>query len=231
MLMVVAVTRRPPQPPEMPFRPLHAIADFLRGLTGPRWRNPFLALLLMAGALGAVTNFTATYTQGLGLSSGVFFANYALINAVSRFGGGGLADRYGRSLIILPMLIAYGGGIYLYSFTTNTWMMLASGLLIGVGFGLANPALLALMLDRATPQLQGRAIGTFHMAYQVGFLVMPPIFGVIAERYGYRPMWWLAGVLPFAAMVVYLLPERLAGPESAPPTHSAPWVRAKSLSL
>jgi MFS family permease len=61
----------------------------------------------------------------------------------------------------------------------------------------------------------------------VGFLVLPPIFGVIAERYGYRPMWWLAGVLPFAAIVVYLLPERLAPPEPAPTAHPAPGPRAR----
>jgi MFS family permease len=208
MLMVLQVHRRSPPPPEVAFRPLDSLTGFLRDLVGPRFRNPFLALILMAGALGAVTNFTATYTQSLGLSSGLFFANYALINAVSRFGGGGLADRYGRSVVVVPMLVLYGTGLFLYSFTTNTFTMLASGLLIGLGFGLSNPALLALMLDRVPFNLQGRAIGSFHFAYQVGFLIMPPIFGVIAQQAGYRPMYWVASVLPFLALAVYLTPER-----------------------
>jgi MFS family permease len=230
MLMVLAIHRRAPPPPETRFEPLASLTGFLRGLVGPHFRNPFLALLLMAGALGAVTNFTATYTQTLGLSSGVFFANYALINAVSRMGGGGLADRYGRGMVVIPMLLLFGAGLYLYSFTVNTWMMLVSGLLIGVGFGLSNPALLALMLDRVPSTLHGRAIGSFHFAYQLGFLVMPPIFGWVAENFGFRPMWWLAGVLPFAALLVYLTPEgRMpaaakseAGPKAGPATPPKP---------
>ncbi|HKI99705.1 MAG TPA: MFS transporter [bacterium] len=208
MLLIAGVHRRAPPPTDVPFHAVEALTGFLRELVGPRFRNTFLALLLMAGALGAVTNFTATYTQTLGLSSGLFFANYALINAVSRFGGGGVADRYGRTAVIVPMLVLFGGGLYLYSFTTSTWMMLLSGLVIGVGFGLSNPALLALLLDRAPHNLQGRAIGTFNFAYQLGFLVMPPVFGTVAEHLGYRPMWWIAGLLPFCAMGVYLLPER-----------------------
>jgi MFS family permease len=224
MLMVVLVHRRAPPPPVLPFQAARAYTGFLRGLLGPHFRNPFLALVLMAGALGAVTNFTATYTQTLGLSSGLFFANYALINAVSRFGGGGLADRYGRTAIVLPMLVLYFAGIYLFSFTTNTPMMLASGLLIGLGFGLSNPALLALMLDRVPYTMQGQAIGTFHFAYQVGFLILPPLFGVIAENVGYRPMWWVAGLMPLAALAMYLLPEhrpQTVGEAAALPTSSS----------
>ena len=216
MLLVASVHRRAPPPQEAPFRALESFTGFLRGLLGPRFRNAFLALLLIAGALGAVTNFTATYTQTLGLSSGLFFTNYALINAVSRFGGGGLSDRYGRTAVVVPNLLLFGGGLFLYSFTSSTGMMLLSGLVIGVGFGLANPALLALLLDRAPPQLQGRAIGTFNFAYQLGFLVLPPIFGVVAEQAGYRVMFWIAGVLPFAAIAVYLLPERHTPDGAAP---------------
>ena len=74
-----------------------------------------------------------------------------------------------------------------------------------------GPAIFALMLDRAPPRLQGMAVGGFHFAYQLGLLSSPPLFGVIAERWGYAPMWWIAGAMALGAIGPYLLPERRAG--------------------
>ncbi len=208
MLLILPISRRLPDQPSEPFQPVRSLTVFFRELSGPRFRSAIITLLLMAGTLGAVFNFTATYTQLLGLSSGVFFAAYAAANAGTRFGGAGLADRYGRTLVVVPTLLLMGAGVFLFSVTTTTPVMLVAAVLIGVGFGLSNPAILALMLDRAPPRLQGRAIGTFHFAYQLGLLSSAPVFGVVAERWGYAPMWWIAGVLVFTALVTYLLPER-----------------------
>ncbi len=209
MLLILPITARRPVAPEAPFRAVASLVSFLRELTGPRFRISFLTLLLLAAGLGAVFNFTATYTQRLGLSSGLFFAVYALFNVVCRFFGAGLADRFERRLVVVPMLAVMAGGLFLYSFTTATWMMLGAAVLIGVGFGLSNPAILALMLDRAPPRLQGMAIGGFHFAYQLGLLSSAPMFGVVAERFGYPVMWWIAGAMALAAMGTYFLPARI----------------------
>ncbi|MCH9044783.1 MAG: MFS transporter [SAR324 cluster bacterium] len=211
MLLLLPISARAPVPPPVPFRAMDSLVGFFAELAGPRFRNTFLTLLLMAGALGAVFNFTATYTQLLGLSSGLFFATYALTNAATRFGAGGLADRYGRTLVVVPTLVMFGAGIYVFSVTQGTLVMLVAAVLIGVGFALPNPAIFALMLDRAPPRLQGMAVGGFHFAYQLGLLCSPPLFGVIAERWGYAPMWWIAGAMALGAIGPYLLPELRAG--------------------
>ena len=64
------------------------------------------------------------------------------------------------------------------------------------------------MLDRSPPQLQSTAVGAFHYSYNLGLLAAPPLFGGIAEKFGYSPMWWIAGGMVFVSLFIYMLPER-----------------------
>ena len=102
---------------------------------------------------------------------------------------------FSRAMVVAPTMILMSAGLFLYSAIDSTPMMLVSAVMIGIGFGLANPAILAGMLDRATPQLQGMAVAGFHLAYSLGLSISSPVFGAIAENVGYPPMWWISGGL------------------------------------
>jgi predicted MFS family arabinose efflux permease len=109
--------------------------------------------------------------------------------------------------IIVPMLCVFAVGLLLYSLTGGLTLMVISALTIGLGFGMANPPLLAQLLDRSAPGLQGRAIGGFNFCYQLGSLCATPLFGVAAEGLGYRPMWWIACATVVAAVLIYATAE------------------------
>jgi len=208
MLLLLGITPRPPATKAPPFNAVYSLKAFYGHLFGRYFLSSFLVLLLLAGALGSVFNFTALYTQLLGLSSGMFFVTYSAVNAGVRFGGSSWADRYGRARVVVPTLIMMGAGIFLFSITKGVPLLMVSAVLIGVGFGLSNPAILAGMLDRSPPQLQSTAVGIFHYAYNLGLMAAPPFFGGVAEHVGYDVMWWIAGGLTFASLTVYLLPQR-----------------------
>lgn len=211
MILILGITQRSSNLPPTPFRPLKTLTTFFGDLASPRYRWPFLCLLMLAGSLGALFNFTATYSQLIGISSGVFFLTYSLTNAASRFFGAGVADRYGRTTVVVPTLLVMGVGILIFSVSRTVPTIMLAAVMIGIGFGLSNPAILALMLDRSPPHMQGMAIGGFHFAYQLGFLSSAPIYGLVAENWGYGPMWWIAAALTFGAIGFYLLP----GPKTA----------------
>ena len=71
--------------------------------------------------------------------------------------------------------------------------------------------MMALMLDRAPPHLQGMAVGGFHFAFTVGMMFTVPLFGSIAERLGYHPMWWAAASISILGIGIYLGLGRLGG--------------------
>jgi MFS family permease len=201
------VARRPMRPPASSFRTLAVGRTFLAVLFQPRTRHLYLVLLLMSCGLGAVFGFSATYLHGLGLSSGLFFMVYALVNGGLRIGAGGLSDRYGRATVVIPTLAAFAAGLLLYSFTGGVALMVVSAVLIGIGFGLSNPAIMAQLLDRTDLHQRGRVIGGFYFAYQLGALGATPLFGIAADRLGYPPMLWMAGACLVLATAVYAAQE------------------------
>jgi MFS family permease len=211
MALLTRVTTRPPRMDLPRLNPLRVGQVFFSTLTRRETRYLYLTLLLMACGLGAVFNFTATYVKGMGLSSGVFFTMYALVNGGSRMGGGGLSDRYGRAVIVVPTLGLFCVGLLIYSVTGGIALMAVSALFIGLGFGLSNPAILAQLLDRTGRREQGRVIGGFHFAYQLGALCSTPGFGAAAESLGYPAMWRIAGSIVLASTLVYALAEGRRG--------------------
>jgi MFS family permease len=216
MALIARITRRVPEGGRRPFRLGQIGREFFRDLGRPDNRYLYLTLLMMACGLGAVFNFTATFLRDLGLSSGLFFLIYALINAATRIGGGGVSDKYGRSAVILPTLGVFALGLLLYGTTEGLPMLIAAALAIGLGFGMSNPAMLAQLLDRSPSSTHGRVVGSFHFAYQLGALCSTPLFGVIAQSQGYRPMWRVAGAFAVAAAAVYALGMWRGGRGTAP---------------
>lgn len=205
-MLVVQIGGRKPVPAAQPFNAWHSLTVFFKEILSDRFLRAFLTLLLLAGALGPVFTFTALYTKLLGLSTGLFFFWYSVATAGIRFFGSGLADKFGRIMVVAPTMILMSAGLFLYSTIDSTATMLVSAVMIGIGFGLANPAILAGMLDRATPQLQGMALAGFHLAYSLGLSISSPVFGAIAENVGYPPMWWISGGLTLCSVAIYVMP-------------------------
>lgn len=187
-------------------RPLGFVAlpvHFFRTLATRRLFFLFLTILPLASALGTVFSFTATFLRSLGLSSGLFFLVYAVLNALSRFGGGGISDRLGRGRVILPSLALLAGGVFLYSTTDGMAILLLSAAIIGLGFGFCNPALSAQMLDEAPPDSQNIAVGGFQFGFNLGMIVSTPLMGVVADRFGYGTMYRAAALIGVFAVLIY----------------------------
>lgn len=203
--MTFGLTANQPESVKLALNPFRAAIFFLVELTRKRFRSLFFTLLFMAGGFSAVLTFSATYLRTVGLSSGLFFAAYAVVAVAARFGGGGLSDRYGRAAVAIPMLMTLVVGLLVYSFTDGVPLVLVSALLLGLGWGLANPTISAQMIDVAPVGLQHVAVGGFQFAFNVGMLVTTPIYGFVADNQGYPAMWRLASGMLLVAVAIYAL--------------------------
>ena len=64
-------------------------------------------------------------------------------------------------------------------------------------------ALLSRLVDVATQAQLGRSQALFNGAFNLGVTSSAFAFGVVADRYGYRPMFVLASVTPLVACVLF----------------------------
>jgi MFS family permease len=75
-----------------------------------------------------------------------------------------------------------------------------SASLFGLGFGTAQPATIALLIDRVRPEQRGLATSTYFMGFDAGFSIGAILLGVVSQHWGFGVMWQLAAACNFSGL-------------------------------
>jgi predicted MFS family arabinose efflux permease len=181
-------------------------------------RRPILggSLLRVYGATFAMTAaFTALFTlhQPFALELGVtemrsFFIGFAIVALTVRLGGGRLIDRFGvlRSSVVafclysvVPPLLGILGPDHLF----------AIGAMMGVGHGIAYPAVTALGIQRADASSRGMVVSIIHGAFNGGHAFFAYALGLVAAAWSYDVAFWMAGAVTLSGAFVLGLTRRV----------------------
>jgi MFS family permease len=164
---------------------------------------PILLTLVFGLVSGAVFVFLPTYATQAGLLRiGGFYIAYSMAAIGIRLTCGKLSDQWGRRHVILPALLLMGSGTL-----GLVWLMSPAGLLLvgtltGMAHGLLFPALSAYTMDLAGSGGRGRSLGAFSTAMLLGHALASFIFGIIAEQFGYRPIYLIASAITMVTFMV-----------------------------
>jgi MFS family permease len=111
-------------------------------------------------------------------------------------------DRYGGLAVARVVLVVESAGLALLGAANATLTALLAVAVAGVGLGLVYPAATKLTLGRAAPDRAGAAVGAMTSFWDLGILAAGPVAGLIAAGPGYRTAFWIAAVLPLAALAM-----------------------------
>jgi predicted MFS family arabinose efflux permease len=152
--------------------------------------------------------FTALFTlhQPYALEFGVtelrsFFIGFAIVALTVRLGGGRLIDRFGvlRSSIVafclysaVPPLLGILGPQHLF----------AIGAMMGLGHGIAYPAVTALAIERANASSRGMVVSIIHGAFNGGHAFFAYTLGLIAASWSYNVAFWTAGAVTLSGALL-----------------------------
>ena len=160
----------------------------------------------MAG-YGCMASFIALYGSnilGLG-NAGAFFTCVAVTTFFSRIIFGKITDRKGEAFSvyigILAMVIPF---ICLWLIPSKI-VFFAGALVLGVGYGMIQPAMQAMAMRTATPQTRGAASVTYLCSYDVSVGLGGMIGGVIATWWGYRSMFGVISIVPLIGILLYVV--------------------------
>ena len=158
--------------------------------------------------------FTALFTlhQPFALEFGVtelrsFFIGFALVALTVRLAGGGLIDRFGvlRSAVValcmysvVPPMLGILGPDHLF----------AIGAMMGLGHGIAYPAVTALAIERADAVSRGMVVSIIHGAFNGGHAFFVFVLGGIAAAWSYDVAFWTAGAVTLTGALVLSLGRR-----------------------
>lgn len=123
---------------------------------------PAVLCMLMAFPLGGIQTFMMIYGLELHVRMvWIFFVGQAIMVLVSRTFAGRLYDLKGHRVVIIPGILLMSVGLWWLSLTTGVWSLFGSSLFFGLGYGMVQPSLQALAVDRAALDKKGIANGTF----------------------------------------------------------------------
>ncbi len=171
------------------------------------------------------------YAQQLGASVSevglvVALTSYVVASLLIPFGI--FADRVGRRTLLVSGFSVFTLAPLLYPLATNVEQLLLHRAIHGLGMAAFVPAVLALVIDLASPSRRGEAFGWYTMSAQLGFLAGPALGGLLLQNYGFNATFYgcsaisLIG-LAFIFFRLMTIPQRLS--QSLASDKSLSWLK------
>ena len=171
----------------------------------------YLGLMLLM-VLGACSSAWQTFLAPLVvlLDPGAlskFAVGHGLGAVVSRLGASARVDKGSPRLAAILGLIVYGGGLALIPKANWGWQLALIGFFIGVTYGLAFVAIISLTLEKMPTQ--EASVGASFLLASIGFggFLGPPIWGVVADNFGFNITFVLSGCALMIAAGVFVISE------------------------
>ena len=160
-------------------------------LTGLLDRNllvPTLLSFLLNTGVPITGAFIVLYAAERGIGDLWLFFVVGGIAAIGTRLLGRLSDRWGRMTILSLGFLLSIASLLTMMWSTTLAPLLVGGVLWASGQALANPAALAMVTDRSTPERRGAAMATYTAAFPMGIGLGGLIWGVVIENWGFRAM-------------------------------------------
>ena len=162
---------------------------------------------LISFSYASIMSFIAPFAASKNLMAyaSLFFVVFAISMMSLRPITGKIYDRKGPQYVIYPALLIFSLGLFLLSQIQTLWGFLLAAVLIGVGFGSAQPCIQTLAIQRALKHRIGYATSTFYTFYDVGIAVGSLLIGALIATYSYQFAFILCSLLTLYSIVYFKL--------------------------
>lgn len=154
----------------------------------------FVPVAPIAGAPGRVGAFFFAYFVGL---FGMRLANGIGVSWLA------------RPVILIPAYAFMAIGLAILPLGNSVLLLVAAGLVCGMGHGTIVPILYSLLLFGVSKERRGWAVASLAASFDTGMILSTLGLGVVADWTGYRGIFWLsAAIVAGGASASYLLGRR-----------------------
>ena len=142
-----------------------------------------IGMIFMSGSV-AINNFLVIFAEGRGITNvGYYFTIQVVILIVIRISCGKLIDKTPYQYILGPCAILCIGGLLAISFVQSFTYLIVAGVLLGFGYGFANPTAQTSVMRQVGPERYGAASATYYFGVDIALGAGGMIMGQIAETF------------------------------------------------
>ncbi len=175
------------------------------------WRVLVLSitLFLYSFGYGAITSFSAMYSDASGVSpKSLYLTCLAIVILLTRPLSGKLADRVGYRRVFMPCLVLIAVGLALLAAGSTRISFVASAAFFGIGFGTAYPVFVAYVMRDVSAARRGAAFGAILAAFDTGIGTGSTTVGWLIQRFGYSSAFGVAAALSAVSLPYFVVADR-----------------------
>ncbi|WP_371364423.1 putative MFS-type transporter YfcJ [Sporomusa rhizae] len=135
---------------------------------------------------------------------GTFFIVIALAMMFTRLTTGRIADRCGAIKFLVPGMFLLAIALQILLFASSLPLFLLAAIFYGLGYGIVQPVLNALVVSRAPVDRIGVANATFLCALDMGGILGAVVWGIVARLVGFSYIYIASSFLIVLAVILYL---------------------------
>jgi MFS transporter, DHA1 family, multidrug resistance protein len=176
------------------------------------WATQFIAMV----GMNLVVPFLPFFIRSLGVTepdelarwSGLVFSGPFVLSFIATPIWGALGDRYGRKLMVVRAIFGLAVSQALIGLSQDVYQLFFFRIVQGAISGFIASAL-ALVSTNTPPEKSGYALGFLQSASAGGMVLGPFIGGVLADLFGYRPIFFITATLCLISgfFVVFMVQE------------------------
>lgn len=167
---------------------------------------PSFLFFIIVMTYSTIMIFLPPYASYRGVTDiGAFFIIIALAMTVTRLTMGRVADRYGTAKVVVPSMILLVIALQLLFVAASLPMFLIAAVIYGIGYGVVQPSLNALVVSFAPIDRRGAANATFLCAMDLGGILGAVIWGIVAQFFGFAYIYSASAILIILSVVMYLV--------------------------
>lgn len=168
-----------------------------------------LSLFVLSISYGGITSYVAFLSEERGIvPKSLFFSVTAAAIIISRLLTSKIADRHGPLALLIPSLALVAPGVALLAIAQTRWMLVASAIIYGIGFGGAYPAFVTFILPRTDPRIRAAVFGGILLAFDTGIGTGSFITGKMAQVWGFRTAFLANACVAALSLPLFLLTSR-----------------------
>lgn len=143
-----------------------------------------LMVMMISFSYASIMSFIAPFASSIHLMqyAGLFFVVFAISMMSLRPITGKIYDRKGPQYVIYPAVLTFSLGLLVLSQIHNLTGFMLAAVLIGLGFGSAQPCLQTLAIQRAPKHRIGYATSTFYTCYDIGIAIGSLVVGMMIAK-------------------------------------------------
>ncbi|MDO7786623.1 MFS transporter [Desulforamulus aquiferis] len=169
----------------------------------PRVYSLSLVMFFVTFTYGAIVSFITLYAKELSISNaGIFFLIYGISLLIVRPYAGKVFDAHGPNRIMAIGFLGMAISFILLFLAKGYLFFILSAVTMGIGFGIVQPTIQAMAINRVEPYRRGAATGTILTALDLGIGLGSMLLGVVSNKMGLSYMYLICS---FIALIPFLV--------------------------